>query len=204
MYLAAAVLVGIGSSQRVGEDSPAFVASADVRRSIVQAEGWLTTAPKIETGDGWATRLGADVWSGPISVGAHWSHRETSQWSKDRLFVRASIQHGPLRLLGEVAPDSPQMEAKVEARLRLQHRHLVMEPRAWVGWHTTAEELGGYSWGLSMLVGFGGGKHDKPATPAWDAPPVSGGTVIENAGGVQGIIDPALGGSGGVQGVERP
>lgn len=153
LYLAAAILIGIGGSHNVGEQSPAFVASADVRRSIVQVEGWLTTAPKVETGDGWATRLGADFWSGPISVGAHWSHRETSVWSKDRLFVRASAQHGPLRLIAEVAPDSSNMEAKAEARLRLKHRWAVMEPRAWVMRHSTSEQLGGYAWGLTMLFG---------------------------------------------------
>jgi hypothetical protein len=45
------------------------------------------------------------------------------------------------------------MEAKVEARLRLQHRWAVVEPRAWVGWHTMAEEIGGYAYGLSIMVG---------------------------------------------------
>lgn len=119
LLYAAAVLVGIGTTQRVGEERPAFVAAADIRRSIVQAEGWLTTAGKIETGDGWATRLGADFWSGPISLGAHWAHRETSQWRKGRLFVRVSTQHGPLRLIGEFAPDSSNEEIKAEARLRL-------------------------------------------------------------------------------------
>lgn len=151
--IAAAVLVGLGSSHNVGESSPAFQAAADFRRSIVQAEGWLTTAPKLETGDGWATRLGADVWSGPLSVGAHWSHRETSRWAKDRLFLRASIQHGPLRLLAEAAPDSSNEEIKAEARLRLRHKHLVMEPRAWVMWHSTSKRLGGPGYGLTMLVG---------------------------------------------------
>lgn len=153
LLLSGAVLLGVGSTTRVGEDSPAFVAAADARRGWVQGEAWLTTAPKLESQDGWASRLGMDFWSGPISLGASWSHRETSLWRKDRLFIRASTQHGPLRLIGEVAPDSSNMEAKAEARLRLQHGHLVMEPRAWVGWHTTAEELGGYAWGLSMLVG---------------------------------------------------
>ena len=154
LLFAAAVLVGIGSTQRVGEQSPAFVASADVRHSIVQAEGWYTSAPKVETGDGWATRLGADFWSGPISLGAHWSHRETSQWRKDRLFVRVSTQHGPLRLIAEAAPDSSNEEIKAEARLRLRHKHLVMEPRAWVMWHSTSKRLGGPGYGLTMLVGI--------------------------------------------------
>ena len=158
LYLAAAVLIGIGTTQRVGEERPAFVAAADIRKSIVQDEGWLTTAGKIETGDGWASRLGADFWSGPISLGAHWSHRETSVWSKDRLFVRASIQHGPLRLLAEAAPDSVNEEIKAEARLRLAvpvgGSHVLVEPRAFVMWHSTTEQLGGPAYGLSILVGL--------------------------------------------------
>ena len=153
LVLAAAILAGMGSSQRMGERSPAFVAEADARWRTVQAEAWYSSAPKIETGDGWSTRVGADVWSGPISVGASWAHRQTSVWSKDRLFVRASIQHGPLRLLAEVAPDSPNMEAKAEARLRLRHRWAVVEPRAWVGRHSTSEQLGAYSYGLDILMG---------------------------------------------------
>ena len=153
LYLAAAILAGMGSSQRMGERSPAFVAGADVRYRAVQAEAWYSAAPKIETGNGWATRLGAEVWSGPISVGASWAHRQTSAWSKDRLFVRASIQHGPLRLLAEVAPDSPNMEARAEARLRLRHGWAIVEPRAWVGTHSTAEEIGGYAWGIETLIG---------------------------------------------------
>jgi len=153
LYLAAAILVGLGSTHNVGERSPAFTAGAEMRYRAVQAEGWYSAAPKIETGDGWATRLGADVWSGPISVGASWAHRETSQWSKDRLFVRASAQHGPLRLIAEVAPDSPNMEARGEVRLHLRHRWAVVEPRAWVGTHSTAEELGGFAWGVTILCG---------------------------------------------------
>ena len=158
LTLAAAVLVGLGTTQRVGEERPAFVASADVRRSIVQAEGWLTTAPKLETGDGWATRVGADFWSGPISLGAHWSHRETSRWSKDRLFVRVSTQHGPLRLIAEAAPDSVNEEIKAEARLRLAipagGSHVLVEPRAFVMWHFTSKQLGGPAYGLTILVGL--------------------------------------------------
>jgi hypothetical protein len=138
-----AILAGVGSTHNVGEQSPAFTATADSRYRFAQGEAWFTTAHKIETGDGWASRLGADLWSGPLSLGASWAHRETSLWRKDRLFVRASVQHGPLRLLAEVAPTSPQMEAKAEARLRLQSRWAIVEPRAWIEWHTAA------------LIGFG-------------------------------------------------
>ena len=159
LLLSGAVLLGVGTTTRVGEDSPAFVMAADARRGWVQGEAWLTTAPKLESQDGWASRLGMDFWSGPISLGASWAHRETSLWSKDRLFIRASTQHGPLRLIAEVAPDSPNLEAKGEARLRLSAPawggRVVLEPRAFVQTHSTVEELGGYAWGFAMLVGVG-------------------------------------------------
>lgn len=156
MSFLAAVLVGLGSTHNVGEPrGPYLHLAADARRGPVEVEGWYTTAPKVEPGDGWASRVGLDIWSGPLSIGAHWAHRETSRWHKDRLFVRASAQHGPLRLLAEVAPDSPNMEAKAEARVRLQHKRIILEPRYWVGWHTTAEELGGYAWGAALYAGVG-------------------------------------------------
>jgi hypothetical protein len=69
------------------------------------------------------------------------------------LLLCAGVTHGPLWLLASVAPDSRNMEAKAEVRLRLQHRWAVVEPRFWVGWHTMAEEIGGYAYGLSIMVG---------------------------------------------------
>jgi hypothetical protein len=154
-----AILVGFGSTQNVGEQSPAFVLAADARRGPVQVEGWLTTAAKIESKDGWASRLGADVWSGPFSIGAHWAHRETSLWHKDRLFVRASAAHGPLRLLCEVAPDSPNREVNGEVRIRFAFpafgTKLVLEPRYFVESHSQVDKTGEFGWGASLLGGIG-------------------------------------------------
>ena len=56
-------------------------------------------------------------------------------------------------LLAEVAPDSSNMEARMEARVTLRHRWAIVEPRAWVGTHSTAEELGGYAYGVDILIG---------------------------------------------------
>lgn len=155
--LAAAILVGIGSSHNMGEESPAFAATADVRKGPVQAEAWFTSADKIETQDGWASRLGADIWSGPIAIGAHWAHRQANfsptKHSKDVLFARVSTEHGPLRLIGEVAPTSKNMEARAEARVRFKCHRFILEPRYWVGWHSAVERLGGYAWGVTMYAG---------------------------------------------------
>jgi hypothetical protein len=159
LYLAAAVLLGFGSTRNVGEQSPAFNMAADYRRGPVEAEAWLTTAAKVESKDGWSTRLGADVWAGPLSIGAHWAHRETSLWRKDRLFVRASAAHGPLRLLCEVAPDSSNREIKGEARLRLVLPILgakaIVEPRGFVMSHSQVDITGGLGWGLALYGGLG-------------------------------------------------
>lgn len=155
LALAAAVLAGLGSTHHMGERSPAAVVAVDARVGDVQGEASLTLAPKVETGDGWLTHATADWWSGPISVGLGYSHRQTSAWSKDVMWVRASTEHGPLRLILEAAPHSRNMETKGEVRLRLRCRRAIVEPRAFMGWHTTAEELGGYAYGVTILVGFG-------------------------------------------------
>jgi hypothetical protein len=160
LYLAAAILAGFGTTRNVGEQaSPAFTAAADFRCGVVQGEAWLTTAAKVESGDGWSTRLGADIWAGPLSIGAHWAHRETSLWSKDRLFVRASAAHGPLRLLCDVAPDSSNREIKGEARLRLVLPILgakaIVEPRGFVMSHSQVDITGGLGWGLALYGGLG-------------------------------------------------
>lgn len=150
----AAILAGLATTHNVGEHRQALDVAADARLGVVQAEGWFTTADKIETGDGWASRLGVDTWSGPLSVGASWAHRQTGHWTKDVLFVRVGAAHDGLRILAEVAPTSPNMEARLETRLRLHHGSVLVEPRAWVGWHITTKELGGYAYGLSLLIGL--------------------------------------------------
>jgi hypothetical protein len=160
LLFSAAILAGFGTTRNVGEQSsPAFTLAGDFRRGPVQGEVWVTDADKVGAGNGWASRLGADVWAGPLSIGAHWSHRETSLWSKDRLFVRASAAHGPLRLLCEVAPDSSNREIKGEARLRIVLPILgakaVVEPRGFVMSHSQVEQVGGLGWGLALYGGLG-------------------------------------------------
>jgi hypothetical protein len=119
----------------------------------VRVEAQWDAAHKVETGDGWSARGAADWRTGPLTLGAGYSHRHTRRWSKDVWWARAGVQSGPLWLLASVAPDSRNMEAKVEARIRLRYKRAVLEPRLWVGWHTVAEELGGYAYGASVLVG---------------------------------------------------
>ena len=154
LCLAAAVLAGLTSTHRMGEQGAALSVAADawLGEQVRIEAGWDGMA-KIETGDGWSARGAADWRQGFLTLGAGYTHRHTSAWSKDVWWARAGMQSGPLWLLASVAPDSPNMEAKLEARLRLRHRWAVVEPRAWVGTHSTAEELGGYSYGVSILLG---------------------------------------------------
>lgn len=154
LYLAAALLIGLTSSERMGEQSPALLVQADAwLGEHVRVEAQWDAAHKIETGDGWSARGAADWRTGPLTLGAGYTYRHTSAWSKDVWWARAGIQSGPLWLLASVAPDSPNREAKVEARLRGQYKHLLIEPRAWIGTHSTVEKLGGYAYGLEVLVG---------------------------------------------------
>ena len=154
LHLSAALLAGIGSSQRMGEVSPFAVATVQAGYRAVSGEVYWDNAAKVENHSGWLLRGAADWQTGPLTLGAAVSHRKTSGWSKTVGWARAGVRSGPLWLLASIAPDSPNMEARVEARLRLRHRWAVVEPRAWVGWHTTAEELGGYAWGVSTLIGW--------------------------------------------------
>ena len=119
----------------------------------IRVEASWDAAHKVETGDGWSARGAADWRTGSLTLGADYTHRHTSAWSKDVWWARAGIQSGPLWLLASVAPDSRNMEAKVEARLTLRHRWAIVEPRAWVGTHSTAEELGSYAYGVDILIG---------------------------------------------------
>jgi len=154
-----AILAGIGSSRRMGEVSPAPIVAADVwlGEAVRLEAGWDGHA-KVETGNGWALRGAADWRSGNLTLGAGYTHRHTSAWSKGVWWARAGIQSGPLWLLASVAPTSANMESRLEARVRLRHGWTIVESRAWVGWHSTAEQIGGYAYGLSLLVGVGGGR----------------------------------------------
>jgi hypothetical protein len=149
LILAAAVLAGLTSAHGVGERGTSLQVSADAQVGRIQAEAVWRAADKVETGDGWASRLGADLWLGPLSVGGSWAHRGTSAWTKDRAFVRASVRHGPLRLLFEAAPSSMNAERYAELRLRLRGKWALIEPRAWVGRHAQSD----LAWGFGCLVG---------------------------------------------------
>lgn len=154
--LAASILAGISSSTRMGEHSPGFIFAVDVQAiEALSVEASFSTTNKVETGEGWAARGAVDYWDGPLSVGLGYTRRETSAWHKDVMWARASLKQGRLKLVAQVAPLSDRMEVQVEARLSFAHRWLRLEPRAWVGWHTVAEELGGYAYGLSMIAGWG-------------------------------------------------
>ena len=153
LYLAAAILAGMGSSQRMGEVSPFAVAAAEVSHKAFVVEAGWDSADKVENRSGWSLRGAGDWHCGFLTLGAGYSYRRTSEWSKDAWWARAGVQSGPLWLIASIAPDSRNMEAKLEARLRLRHRWAIVEPRAWVGTHSTAEELGGYSYGVDILMG---------------------------------------------------
>ena len=155
LLASAAILAGVGNSHFMGEAGPFAIVMADARKGDFGAEVGWDSAAKLETSDGWRVHGSADYWQGAISVGLGYSHRHTSQWTKDRLWVRASVKQGIIRLIAQAAPNSKNMEAMAELRVRMQHKRFVLEPRSWIGWHSTAEELGGYAYGLSILVGVG-------------------------------------------------
>lgn len=153
--LLAAILAGVSSSHNMGEQGVAPVLVAEAKLGDFGAEAQFAKSAKVETGDGWLARGSVDYWDGPLSIGLGYTRRETSAWAKNVMWARASLRHGRLRLVAEVAPLSDYMEAKAEARLTLAHKWIRVEPRAFVGWHRMAEELGGYSYGVSVLAGWG-------------------------------------------------
>ena len=153
LLASAAILAGMGSSQRMGEVSPFAVATAQAGYRAISGEILWDSADKVENHSGWSLRGAGDWHCGVLTIGAGYSYRRTSAWSKDAWWARAGVQSGPLWLIASIAPDSRNMEAKLEARLRLRHRWAIVEPRAWVGTHSTAEEIGGYAWGIETLIG---------------------------------------------------
>ena len=153
LLLSAALLGGLGSSQRMGEVSPFAVVTAQAGYRAISGEILWDSADKLENGSGWSLRGAGDARVGFLTIGAGYTYRHTDLWSKQRWWARAGAQSGPLWLIASIAPDSRNMEAKLETRLRLRHRWAVVEPRAWVGRHSTSEQLGAYSWGLDILMG---------------------------------------------------
>jgi len=151
------VLAGPASSHNMGESSPFVQVFSEYRHHHISAEGTWSSADKVETGDGWLLNGAVDYWPGPfqlLSVGAGYTYRHTGRWGKRVWWARAGIEYEGVRILAVVAPASPNMEARLEFRLSLQRGHVALQPRFWVGRHSTSQELGGYSYGASMLVGF--------------------------------------------------
>lgn len=145
------ILAGLGSSSGWGEEPRALVLSAQASVSRFEVEASWSDHDKVETGDGWIGRVGADVWAGPVSVGAHYAHRWTSAWTKDRLILRGSARYKALRVLGEWAPrDEQNRVRRVEARVSLPlPARVLVETRYWYGWHAQGE-----GWGAAVLVGL--------------------------------------------------
>lgn len=156
MYLAAAILAGLTATHNLGEQGTAYLVAAEVQHKSLSAEGSWDSSDKVETDDGWLAHGAADWHTGILTVGAGYSYRQTNAWSKDVWWARVGVQHGPLWLLASVAPASPNMEAKLEARLRCVYGRLVVEERAFVEWHRQLDMLGGgYAYGVQTLIGFG-------------------------------------------------
>ena len=149
----AALLAGMGSSARVGEMSPFPALVADVRYRSLSAETRVDGAHKLETRQGWLWHSGADLWAGPLSVGAGYTRRDGGPWVKHVLWLRAGAQHGPLRLLAEVAPSSRNREMRLEARYRMRAGRLACELRGWVEDHSQTAQVGGYGTGADVLIG---------------------------------------------------
>lgn len=154
LLLSASLLAGIGASQRLGEKSPYLVVSGDIGIHNIRAEILFDSADKIETGNGYLVSGIVDVEIGILTLGSAYSHRETKVWSKDVLFGRVGIKQEPLWIIASIAPNSPNMEAKLEARLRGKIKRVLLETRFWVGSHSTSSELHGYSYGSTVLIGF--------------------------------------------------
>jgi len=162
VYLLAsmAIMAGLGTTHNIGEASPSAMVYTEAGWQRLVAEASFDTADKVETGNGWVSRLGADAWAGPVSLGASWAHRQTNVWTKDVFFLRASAKRGPVRILAEVAPSSPNAEAKLEMRLR-SRGHVAVEPSWFVEWYRDGRGQRRMGYGAGLRVGWatdGGGR----------------------------------------------
>jgi len=154
LLLSAALLGGLGSSQRMGEVSPFAVATAQAGYRAISGEILWDSADKIENGSGWSLRGAGDARIEFLTVGGAYTYRHTDGWSKDAWWLRSGIVLGPVWLIASVALGTPNEERKLEARLRLRHGWLAVEPRLWIGHHSTSDQLGGPSYGADILIGW--------------------------------------------------
>ena len=153
LLLASALLAGVGSSKRMGEQSPFAVASLQAGYRAVCGEVYWDSADKIENHSGWSLRGAGDARLSFLTVGGAYSYRHTDTWSKDAWWLRAGAHAGPVWIIASIALGSPNEERKIEARLRLRHKWIAVEPRLWLGHHSTSDQLGGPSYGADMLIG---------------------------------------------------
>lgn len=153
ILLSAALLGGIGSSKRMGEVSPFAVASLQAGYRAISGEVCWDSADKIENHSGWSLRGAGDARLSFLTVGGAYSYRHTNGWSKDAWWLRTGIVAGPLWVIASAAINSPNQERKIEARLRLRHKWIVVEPRLWLGHHSTSDQLGGPNYGADILMG---------------------------------------------------
>jgi len=153
IILSAALLGGLGSSQRMGEVSPFAVVTAQAGYRAISGEILWDSADKIENHSGWSLRGAGDARIEFLTVGGAYTYRHTNGWSKGVPWLRAGALIGPVWLLASIALGSPNEEKKLEARLRLRHKWAVVEPRLWLGHHSTSDDLGGPSYGADILMG---------------------------------------------------
>jgi hypothetical protein len=153
LILSAALLAGIGSSQRMGEVSPFTVVTAQAGYRAISGEILWDSADKVENRSGWSLRGAGDARLSFLTVGGAYTYRHTDGWSKDAWWLRTGAVIGPVWLIASVALGSPNEEKKLEARLRLRHKWIAVEPRLWIGKHSTSDQLGGPSYGADILMG---------------------------------------------------
>lgn len=148
-----AILAGVGSSHHMGEVSPFPLVAIQAQHKFLALEGEWDNADKVENGSGWSLRGSGDLKASFLTIGGGYSYRHTDTWSKEAWWIRAGIAIGPVWLLASMAPTSSNEERKIELRYTLRHKWLEIQPRAWIGDHSTSDELGGPSYGLEMLIG---------------------------------------------------
>lgn len=150
----AAILAGLGSTVRLGEDAPAALIAADVQSRAWRAEAQLDLAHKVETGDGWQGDIAAEYTpAGWLGVGARYSYRHTSAWGKHGPWLRVGLHSGPASVLVDVAPNSANREAVLALRFRQCYRRLCGETRAFVETHSAVSD-GSYGYGVAGLAGI--------------------------------------------------
>lgn len=80
----------------------------------------------------WRSSLTVDRESGPMVLGAGWTHRDAGSWTKDRAWLRGGLRWENSRIIVRSALTSRDRETAIEVSTELPVRRLVVEP-SW-GW----------------------------------------------------------------------